>query len=108
MASLLALRSMAHNCNQRQFIIQTFRQRTLSEAILSSADLTGSVFDNAVLTDAILLAANITDASFRDARFAGANLQTAIGVETANFDGACATEDTLLPSGLSLPDCAEF
>ena len=75
--------------------------------MLTAADLTGSVFDNAILVEADLTAATITDASFRDVRFAGANLETAIGVESASFEGACASEDTKMPAGFSLPLCAE-
>lgn len=85
-----------------------FSAATLAEANLVGADLTGSVFDNAVLTNANLTGATITDSSFKDVRFSGAVLERLVGVETADFEGACASEDSQLPMGLSLPDCAEY
>lgn len=85
-----------------------FSAATLSGASLSAADLTGSVFDNAVLQDADLTGANLTDVSFRDVRLSGAKLDGVVGIESANFDGACASEKTQLPVGLILPDCVAF
>lgn len=92
--------SMVHNAD--------FSAATLSGASLSAADLTGSIFDNAVLQDADLTGANLTEVSFRDVRFTGAKLDGAQGIETANFEGACASETTQLPVGLNLPDCVSF
>ena len=72
---------------------------------MAGADLIGAVFDNAILSEADLAGANLTNASFRDARLGGAVLDSVIGVEFADFEGACGSETTQLPLGLELPDC---
>ena len=67
----------------------------MMSAIFNGANLSLSKFDGA----------NVQGASFKDARFVGANLTGLIGWREANFEGACASNSTLLPLGLHLSDC---
>ena len=102
-----ALRHMAtggFNCGVNHHD-SDFSASVLTGAQMQAADLTGSIFDNAIMIEADLSAANLTNVSFRDVRLAGANLSNAIGIETANFEGACGSNASLLPEGLVLPDC---
>jgi hypothetical protein len=46
-------------------------------------------------------------ASFKDARFPGADLQSVVGFEQADFEGACGSLTTRLPPDMRLPTCTK-
>lgn len=85
-----------------------FSGANLTGVHFDAAHLNEAVFDSAVLANARFPGAQISGATFRDARLVGADLSRAIGYETAIFEGACISNETRLPYGVSLPICADL
>lgn len=89
----------------------------LSRADLRRADLEGAYLGGANLGQADLWLANLRDALFREVDLTGANLRqadlsaadlnVAKGLTQDQLDRACGDEATQLPTGLTMPLCAE-
>ncbi|MDX1292032.1 MAG: pentapeptide repeat-containing protein [Hyphomonas sp.] len=72
---------------------------------LNDTTLTGTIFNGANMTGAQLRNSTVESASFKDVRFIDADLTGLRGAELADFEGACVSLSTLLPSTLTLPLC---
>ena len=72
----------------------------LTDADLSNATLIGTNFKRADLTNANLSNADISNAFFKFTDFSGADLTNVIGWETASFNKAKYSPQTLLPTDM--------
>ena len=87
-----------------------FNGTNFTRAVLTRADATDTQFVGANFTDADLTyvdftSADVTNAVFLRANIAGANLSEANGVTQSQLDQACASANTLLPTGLRARPC---
>ncbi len=75
-----------------------FLSADLTDADLSSATLIGTNFKRADLINADLSDANITNAFFKFTDLSGADLNNVVGWETANFNRAYFSPQTIFPT----------
>ena len=95
---------------------------SMFKADLREARLTGSNFScthlmfarlndakliNANLTNARLRGADFTDADLTGTDLSGADMKEAVGLEQAQLDTACGSDDTKVPEGKSIAICKE-
>ncbi len=69
------------------------------------ANFTGADLTNAAFIGAYLGYADFANATLSGASFAGAELNDAQHLTQAQLNTACGDERTLLPAGLTIPDC---
>ena len=94
------LRPAAQKFNQSdldrvQFVNADLRNADFSDARLERTNFTGSD-----LTSAIFSSVNMRLANFSDC-----NLSMARGLRQDRLDTACGNSNTILPAGLTIPDC---
>lgn len=82
-----------------------FSGSNVSRTIFDGSDLAGAQFNNAVVIGASFRDARMDQAGFANVRLLEVDLTGATGLETADFDGACAGPLSKLPDGLDLDSC---
>ena len=79
-----------------KFIPQNKVDALLDKADLTGADLIGVDATEITFIDGLAIGANVTEANFMDSILINSNFTDAIGIETANFEGADTT-DAIIP-----------
>lgn len=101
---------------QSNLALTTYDDANLTGANLSIANLFGARFNranfsranlqNAIAVGTYFGASNLSGADLTGANFSGADLSLAKGLTQAQLNRACGDQNTKLPKGKTLPNCA--
>ena len=78
-----------------QFVNADLRNADFSDARLERTNFTGSDLTSAIFSSV----------SMRLANFSDSNLSMALGLRQDRLDTACGNSNTILPAGLTIPNC---